>query len=84
MNIRTAVLYRKKLAELVEESVGHSLVILLCSLSPSYLAHNRSPSSHTNVSHCSDSPAAGASASSLLSVRLLGQIQVQEVRNAVL
>ena len=76
MNIRTAVLYRKKLAELVEESVGHPFVIPPCYLSPSYLAHIRSPSSHTHVSHRSDSPAAGASASSLLSVRLLGQIQM--------
>ena len=77
MNVRTALLYRKNLATLIDESVSNlPHPLLYCEHTQLMAGHSQPPAPHTDISDRGHSTTQRASKAVMLRVRLLGQIQV--------
>jgi hypothetical protein len=77
MNVRTAILYRKNLSTLVEESASLSFpLFVLTTLTRPFPGHPHSPSYSANLLNCYHAAASHSPTTDLFSVRVLGQLQV--------
>ena len=85
MNIRTAILYRKNFATLIEESVSGTYALF-----PGVLVYSRGSGNRFSPFLDADLPyrrcrtLQGAQAASLLHLRVLGKLQMQEMCHATL
>jgi hypothetical protein len=85
MNIRTAILYRKNFATLIEESVSDLDVILACLIVIYRTSGSRQPPSlDTHLSYRRFRSLQGTYTATVLRLRPLGQLQVQEMCHAIL
>jgi len=85
MNIRTALLYKKNLATLLEESVRPTPVISSGNCADRlYKGRRESTPVRTRIRFCRRSASKRTRTCVLLCVRVLGQVQVHEVRSPLL
>ena len=85
MNIRTALLYKKNLATLIEESVRRAYTVSRMNGADFLLEGRREPTLiRTELSFRRRSTPKGTPASALLHLRVLGQVQVHEMRSTLL
>ena len=85
MNIRTALLYKKNLATLIEESVRSTAVTSSGSCAD-YLLKGRRESTpvRARLCFCRRSTSKGTPTCILFCLRILGQVQVYEMRSPLL
>jgi hypothetical protein len=85
MSVRTALLYKKNLQTLIEESVSMSIMnTIILNSSCRDIGYSRSPSGYSDLSDCSRASAGVSRSSVMFCVQLLGQLHVQTLRNGVL
>ena len=89
MSIRTAVLYKKNFALLLEESVSHRFYadragVVLIWIFCSHVGHRVIRGERADVPHRCGTSSEGASADVVFCVWVLGQVPVYEVWDAVL
>ena len=86
MNIRTAVLYKKNLAMLIDDSVRSKMLLLITHMLRSFncAGHSCIPLDGAYVFDRSYSPSTRATENDLHRLRVLGQIPMQEMRHGVL